>query len=271
MTDADPDPHPAGPAARFGPRWRTYAAVGGITLTLVAAVVGHLVHVHLDTGGLGYVEAADLVVETDDVDARKRHFFERLAPVVAAENARILAERERLLAARAAGNDAVARDIAEDYDFEWKGDAWGALLKRVDVVPMRLALAQAAKESGWGRSRFARQGNNLFGQWCFSEGCGLVPKNRPDGDTHEVQAFDSVNHAVRSYLKNINTHRAYRALRGMRARARAAGRAPRAADLARTMTSYSERGEAYVRDILAMIRANADLMPKTQALTQANG
>lgn len=258
-SDSEPDPNTL--EGRFGPKWRLYAAIGGGAIVAVVALVGYRIHVNLDTGGLGYVDAADLVAETPDTDDRKRAFFGALAPVVEVENQRILDLRDRLIAEREADGDRLAADVAEDFGMEWSGDNWSTLLARVDAVPLELALVQAAKESGWGRSRFAEDANNLFGQWCFSKGCGIVPKQRPEGATHEVQSFNSVNHAVRAYLMNINTHRAYRALRRVRAKARAAGKAPSALDLARTLTSYSERGEAYVQEVMKLIRANRGLMP----------
>ena len=68
-------------------------------------------------------------------------------------------------------------------------------------------------ESGWGESRFAQQGNNLFGEWCFTKGCGIVPSQRKEGATHEVRRFDSVDDALASYMHNLNTGHAYKALR----------------------------------------------------------
>jgi len=251
--------------------WTTvYGRVGPKGLAAVVAVIlaigfgGYKIFEHVDTGGLGYFDATDLVAADDvEVDIRKRTFFERLAPVVEAENIRILDLREKLQVARE--NESTATwiaDIAEEYGMdEWNGKAWNTLMARVDAVPVPLALIQAAKESNWGRSRFARQGNNLFGQWCFSEGCGLVPKRRPEEAIHEVQAFGSINHAVRAYLNNINSHRAYRDLRKVRARARAAGKTATSIDLAKTLLSYSERGQAYVNDIIKLIKANRKLMP----------
>jgi Bax protein len=133
-------------------------------------------------------------------------------------------------------------------------------LARVDTVPLSLVLAQAANESSWGQSRFAQEGNNLFGEWCFREGCGIVPEQRSAGKSHEVAAFDSVNASVRSYLHNLNTGRAYAALRKLRQQARAAGEAPKAMVLASGLARYSERGLAYVHEIKAMIRSNRELM-----------
>ena len=83
------------------------------------------------------------------------------------------------------------------------------LLLRVDILPPSLVLAQAATESAWGTSRFARRGNAIFGQWCFSEDCGLVPMRRSDGKIHQVRRFKTVMDSVRAYFRNINTHPAY--------------------------------------------------------------
>ena len=87
------------------------------------------------------------------------------------------------------------------------------LLERVDIVPASLVLAQSANESGWGTSRFAVEANNYFGIWCFSSGCGLKPRSRDDGMTHEVASYGSVQQGVTAYMHNINTHGAYRDLR----------------------------------------------------------
>jgi uncharacterized FlgJ-related protein len=135
-------------------------------------------------------------------------------------------------------------------------NALAALLQRVDTLPVSLVLAQAAIESGWGTSRFAREGNNLFGQWCFDPGCGLVPAARRTGARHEVAAYASVNDSIDAYLLNINTHSAYRDLRELRARARAEGREPTGLELATGLRSYSERGELYVQDVRSIIRGN---------------
>jgi Bax protein len=140
------------------------------------------------------------------------------------------------------------------------------LLLRVDEVPASLALAQAAMESAWGTSRFAVQANNLFGQWCYQEGCGLVPLRRNPGSKHEVAKFESVSDAIRSYLRNINTHRAYSGLREHRSGLLNQGNRVSGHLLAGNLIEYSELREAYVHEIQAIIRINkldqydADLM-----------
>lgn len=130
------------------------------------------------------------------------------------------------------------------------------LVRRVDVIPTSLVLAQAANESAWGTSRFAREGNNIFGQWCFDEGCGLVPNRRGEDASHEVRAFASVEAAVRAYFRNLNTHPSYEDLRTLRASMRMQGLPLNSMVLARGLTRYSERGMDYVEELQDMIRIN---------------
>jgi Bax protein len=126
----------------------------------------------------------------------------------------------------------------------------------VDVVPVSLALAQAAIESGWGTSRFARQGNAIFGQWTSQDGKGLVPSARPEGKTHKVRSFDRLSESVEAYLLNLNTHRAYRDFRTLRQQSRNSGERPKGEVLATGLEAYSEKGEEYVDLLRDMIRVN---------------
>ncbi len=130
------------------------------------------------------------------------------------------------------------------------------LLTHVDIVPPSLALAQAANESGWGTSRFATDANNYFGQWCFREGCGLVPEQRSADSNFEVRKFNSVEDSVRSYIRNINTHRAYAELREIRQDIRQNGEFPNGENLTEGLSHYSERGEDYIIELQSMIRFN---------------
>jgi Bax protein len=131
-----------------------------------------------------------------------------------------------------------------------------AMLIRADIVPASLVLAQAAKESGWGTSRFAREGNNFFGIWCFNRGCGMTPSRRDNNRTHEVATFDSVEEGVRYYIRTINSHFAYADLRSMRANARQQHIRVYGDKLATGLVSYSERGMVYVNEIRSMIQYN---------------
>ena len=241
---------------------RQGVVAGAVLLTLLAGYGGYKAYEYSATGGVGFVQASEITLpDRVDVERKKRLFFAFLRPVVEAENAKVASLRERLVEARDGGEDpGWVADTAAAYDVDWTGDEWTALLKRVDIVPVQLALAQAAKESGWGQSRFAREGNNLFGEWCFREGCGIVPEQRAAGKAHEVAAFDTVNDSVRAYIHNINTTWAYDELRRHRWQARQRGEAPKALELAGGLSRYSERGAAYVDEIRGLIRENRDLM-----------
>ncbi len=130
------------------------------------------------------------------------------------------------------------------------------MLSRVDTIPEDLALAQAANESAWGTSRFSLVANNLFGQWTFIPGQGIIPKDRPEGETYEVRKFSTVYDSVRSYLLNLNTHQAYKQLRQLRTASRVNGQNPKGLKLAEGLLRYSTRGEDYVKELQAMIRFN---------------
>lgn len=133
---------------------------------------------------------------------------------------------------------------------------WKTLLRRVDIVPTSLALAQAATESAWGTSRFAREVNNYFGQWCFSKDCGMVPNNRDPDANHEVKGFGSPEEAVASYVHNLNTHYAYHTFRDIRAKLRAENRPLTGMVLSGGLTRYSARGSEYVKELRAFIKIN---------------
>lgn len=202
-----------------------------------------------------------------DIVEKKKAFFGFLRPLVDAANARVLADRQRLK--RLLNEDHVSQaeqhwmqNLAADYDVAWPlgDDGRTMLLRRVDMLPPELVLAQAANESAWGTSRFAIRGNNFFGQWCYVKGCGLVPRARDDGASHEVARFSSPQASVRSYIHNINTNGAYLELRLLRAKARQQGEKPQAKQLVQGLDRYSERGQAYVDELLQMIRHNRRYM-----------
>lgn len=192
---------------------------------------------------------------------RKQAFVEYFQPLIEQENRQISAQRSKLLSVRQSGSDSRwLYALAEQYrlkNFNPKDNGqWRELLSRVDTVPVSLALAQAANESGWGTSRFSREGNNFFGQWCFEKGCGLVPKSRNAGASHEVAAFRSPRESVARYLLNLNSHNTYAPLREVRARLRSEQQPVSGAALAEGLSGYSERGAAYIDELQAMIRHN---------------
>ncbi|MCK0107097.1 glucosaminidase domain-containing protein [Marinobacter sp. S0848L] len=195
---------------------------------------------------------------------RKSAFFSFLYPRIVLANSRILIERQYLESLR--GNAEFS-----ETELKWLADhaarlrideangseAQLALLeKRIGVIPPSLILAQAANESAWGTSRFATQGNNLFGQWCFSKGCGLVPLSRVPGASHEVAKFSSPYGSIRAYITNLNRHPTYQRVRDVRQQARQNGDPLSGIAMAGGLLGYSERGEDYVKEIRAMIRYN---------------
>ncbi|MCK7458576.1 glucosaminidase domain-containing protein [Idiomarina aminovorans] len=209
-----------------------------------------------------------------DVTAKKEAFFRFLLPLIKAENIRILHDRAYLEAIyeRFKNNELSAADkkqLAEwinsyrlEDDIAIDEDLFGLLKRRIDIIPEMMVLVQAANESGWGTSRFSRKGLNLFGQWCYSKGCGLVPTGRIEGGRHEVAQFNSVNASVKSYMRNINTHGAYLDLRLLREQKRLDNADIRARDLITGLSSYSERGEEYIDELRAMIRINRPIVER---------
>jgi uncharacterized FlgJ-related protein len=209
------------------------------------------------------------------VQAKKRIFFRAMAPLALRSNELIRAEREQLMAlpegvalsdeqrdwlAELAQAYGVTPPADGDGDGDGGAGAWDAvrveLSQRVDEVPVSLVLAQSANESGWGTSRFAAEGNALFGQWSFG-GSGMLPQEqRASLGNYGVAAFESPLLSVISYMRNLNTHAAYAGLRDLRTQARANGELPRGHALAAGLDRYSERGQEYVDEIRSMIEFN---------------
>jgi Bax protein len=204
-----------------------------------------------------------------DVKQKKHAFFEYIYPLLEIANAAVLEKRKRLMQIQedlnsgdqlTAGELEFLTAISKEYSLKAKDPASKQnvekLLRAVDYVPPALALAQSANESAWGTSRFAKQANNFFGQWCFKKGCGIVPARRDAGSKHEVRKFASTQGSVHAYVKNINTGRAYSGLRNVRAKARSKNAMLTGHDLAAGLVKYSARGQEYVKEIRSMIRTN---------------
>ena len=208
-----------------------------------------------------------------DSEQRKARFFAFLRPLVETENRRLEAERQalhRLHEKFRRVGDLNATELAwlQERAAEYRlGDlpipseeVFRLLLQRIDSLPVELVLSQAAFESGWGCSRFAREGFNLFGEWCFEAGCGLVPMRREAGATHEVAVFDSPRRSVQSYMRNLNTHSAYQGLRLLRTEKRLQGERADGFTLAAGLMGYSEMGQEYVDRLCLIMRHNQELM-----------
>lgn len=206
-------------------------------------------------------------------NAKKQAFFSDIIPQVHKANGKIVEQRKQLLDAyynhlqhqSLASNElSQVQNLAAQYRVKaaWPEAAaeqqkWLVeLLSRVDIIPASLVVAQAANESAWGKSRFATEGNNYFGQWCYKKGCGLVPKQRSQGAKHEVAVFDDMQASVASYLRNLNSHYAYQGLRQARAQLRCQHQAITGIALAPSLMSYSEKGQAYIDTLISMIKYN---------------
>lgn len=212
--------------------------------------------------------------EINPMSEKKRAFFAYLQPIIEEENQNITALREQLIELQnkpeISGKEyEFIKQLRIEYQIkpssDWKKTV-SKLLDRVNTVPSSLVLAQAAIESAWGTSRFAKEGYNLFGQWCFKRGCGMVPQERQVGLKHEVRVFQSIHDSVHHYMLNINSHPAYKKLRALRDQQLAQANKP-AADvsgclLAEGLENYSQKGLHYVNSIKQLIRVNK-LEPKS--------
>lgn len=267
-----PEPEPAGAATPSSDHRRQAQPEHATT------VVAGLQAAPRDTGaGAEGIVVEPLVVDRipddlhGDVPAaeRKQRFLDILTPLVLLENERLATLRQEAAAlvqrledglTLTAADERRLRDLAERYRVD--GDplddpaARADLLARIDTIPVSLALAQAANESAWGSSRFAREARNLFGIWTYDESKGIVPKRRSAGKKHLVRRFDSLGDSVRYYMHTLNSHPAYAELRERRARLRAKGEEPSGMALSDGLEKYSAKGREYVRMIKDMIEDN---------------
>jgi uncharacterized FlgJ-related protein len=202
---------------------------------------------------------------------KKRLFFRVLCPIVLRINELIASDRarakeitEKLLVGQGVNAEdqmwlmelAVQYELIKSTSERFDSDLYPELLLRVDVVPPSLALAQAASESGWGTSRFAAEGNSLFGQWTWGKGLKPTEQRREAEGDHRIAAFGSTAEAAYAYAINLNTGDAYRDFRLKRAELRRQNLRISGAVLVETLIHYSERKQAYIEDIKTLIRQN---------------
>jgi Bax protein len=203
---------------------------------------------------------------------RKLMFIKTALPLILLVNEQIERDRMKIQILRTligagveieAGDAAWLATIARRHGLE-RVD-FDKLLRRVDIIPPSLALAQGAEETGWGTSRFAHEGNALFGQRVYGGKGGIVPRRRDKGETFRVRAFEDLIEGVKAYVHNLNTFEAYKKFRRARVALREAGRPLAGSALAATLENYSERREAYIETIRLIIRANAlDMFDKAR-------
>lgn len=203
-----------------------------------------------------------------DIPTKKKTFFLFIRPAIEAKNKQLTQERAKLEAwheqislglGLSDDDQSELQTLIKSYRISSQSSTLhqiNDLMMRVDIIPTPLVLVQAANESAWGTSRFAKIGLNFFGIWCYRQGCGMVPGGRNTGAKHEVAAFQSVDAAITGYFNNINKHNAYHVFRTIRAELRAQDQPLDAEILATGLLPYSERGAQYVLDITDMLRHN---------------
>ena len=201
---------------------------------------------------------------------KRELFIKIILPLILDENLKITEDREKLFKILSKNFNTVGERVWLKRRFKQYKIEDGDLAKlkmRMDIIPVSIAIAQAANESGWGTSRFALEGNALFGQWTWSKK-GISPKNKDPNKTHKVLQFQVLKASVRAYKNNLNTHNAYKEFREKRAQLRETNSVIVGTDLTKYLKNYSGIGEKYVTILDSIIRKNsltdfdkADLLP----------
>ena len=196
--------------------------------------------------------------ELQNTRLKKETFIKIVLPLIVAENERILADRKKLKRVYKKKN---TTDLEKQWlrqkllEYKVKKGNMEELLKRVDIIPTSIALAQAAKESGWGTSRFALEGNAIFGQWTWS-GKGIAPLDRESNKNHKILKFPILRASVKAYQNNLNTHKSYIKFREKRSVMRDKKKDISGLDLTETLGNYAQTGAEYIKILNQIIRQN---------------
>ena len=195
----------------------------------------------------------------ENTKKRKNLFIQIILPLIIEENTKIKLDRKKLFVILNKNNNTKS-------DLEWIGkkfkqygvskNDFPTLKTRMDEVPVSLAIAQAAKETGWGTSRFAQKGNALFGQWTWS-GDGIKPSGAEINSTHKVASFKVLKASVKAYLRNLNTHPSYKQFRKERAIQRDNDEKLNSLELVKYLDKYAETGIEYTRILSKIIKQNS--------------
>ena len=189
----------------------------------------------------------------EDVQEMKKTFFNYLLPEINKKNNEIQLIRKKVIEKDLSKEELTK--LYKKYRIN-EGSEIAALLEKIDIIPPSLVLSQAALESNWGRSRFAKFYHNYFGLWCFERGCGVIPKKRDKGDTHEVAKFSSPEKAIDFYFLSINRNKSYEVLRKIRQDKRSKSQSITGLSLSEGLTNYAEIGYEYVDRIRRVITSN---------------
>ena len=189
---------------------------------------------------------------------KKNLFIQIILPLILEENNRVKSDRKKFFAILNKSNNSEEEKRWLNKKFKQYGVLNKDLLTlkvRMDIVPVSLAIAQAAKETGWGKSRFALEGNALFGQWTWS-GEGIKPAGADNDTTHKVMKFKVLKTSVKAYLRNLNTHSSYKRFRLVRAVLRDNGKNLDSLVLADYLDKYAATGEKYIIILKKIIKQN---------------
>ena len=189
---------------------------------------------------------------------KKETFIQIVLPLVVAENERILEDREKL---KLLTNKKFTTDLEKQWlrqkllEYKVKKGDLKELMTRMDIIPTSIALAQAAKESGWGTSRFALEGNAIYGQWTWS-GQGIAPLDRDSNKNHKILKFPILRASVKAYKNNLNTHKSYKAFRDKRLQLREKNKKIKGLELTETLKNYAQTGSEYTKILNQIITQN---------------
>ena len=190
---------------------------------------------------------------------RKKIFLSSILPLIVQSNLEILNHRKALCEAIKINDYAKKQELAKKYNIDLSKIENliidDTLIRHIDAIPISLAMAQAAVESGWGTSRFALQGNALYGQWVWNEKKGIKPKFASDNNA-VVRSFDNLYESVKAYLVNLNSHRAYSAMRAKRKRSCSQKKLISGYNLANWMGNYAITREEYIKILRLVIKTN---------------
>ena len=194
----------------------------------------------------------------ENTKKRKDFFIQIILPLILKENNNIKLDRKRLFSIinKSSNTNLEKKWLEKKYKQYGIPSRDLSILKiRMDEIPVSLAIAQAAKETGWGTSRFAQEGNALFGQWTWS-GDGLKPKGADKNEGHKVMKFNVLQASVRAYQRNLNTHSSYLEFRKARAKLRDQEKSLDSLILANYLNAYAETGNQYVEVLQKIIKQN---------------
>ena len=198
------------------------------------------------------------IKKIENTKKRKELFIQIILPLVIKENNTIKLDRKKLFSILNKSKNTKAENIWLNSKFKQYGVAnkdLSTLKIRMDEVPVSMTIAQAAKETGWGTSRFAQEGNALFGQWTWT-GEGIKPSKADGGSKHKVMKFKVLQASVRAYQRNLNTHSTYKNFRGARAQLRDEGKKLDSMILSEYLDKYAETGKEYVKVLQQIIKQN---------------